>query len=225
MMSAIRLVISDFDGTFTDESLRVDPALVAAIDRVKRKGIRFSIVSGRKYSFMHDLSIRLGSLFDSFVAENGCVGYFEGTKYDISGKKDRKGLFARLDAHSIPYDPGDVVVSVNVAYERPLIDVLKQTGDTYDLVQNINSLMILPHNISKGTGAAWLASMYKVVPDATACIGDAENDLSLRQACRILGAVSNAIPELKSEADFVCRHRFGEGLLEFLEYIDNGQMA
>lgn len=224
MMDAIRLVISDFDGTFTDASLRVDPALVAAIHRIKLKGIRFSIVSGRKYSFMRDMYATLGGLVDSFVAENGCVGFFEGHRYDISGSVNRDGLFSRLGAHSIPYDPGDVVVSVNVAYERQLLDVLKQTGDTYDLVQNIESLMILPHNISKGTGAAWLASRYQIFPDATACIGDAENDLSMRPACRLLAAVSNAIPEMKSEADFVCHHGFGEGLLEFLEYIDKGQM-
>lgn len=224
-MGAIRLVISDFDGTFTDASLRVDPALVKAIDRIKRKGIRFSIVSGRKYSFMYDLFLALGGLVDSFVAENGCVGYFEGQKYDISGKVCRESLFKSLEARSIPYDPGEVVVSVNVSYERQLLDALKQAGDTYDLVQNMDSLMILPHNISKGTGAAWLASRYQVIPDATACIGDAQNDLSMRQACRLLGAVSNAIPEMKSEADFVSRHCFGGGLLEFLEYIDKKQMT
>ncbi|HEY3422036.1 MAG TPA: HAD family hydrolase [Methanocellaceae archaeon] len=224
-MGAIRLIISDFDGTFTDASLRVDPALVNIINKIKRNGIRFSIVSGRKYSFMHELFTALGGLVDSFVAENGCVGYFEGQKYDISGKVSREGLFNRLDAHSIPYDPGDVVVSVSVSYERQLLDALKQTGNTYDLVQNIDSLMILPHNISKGTGAAWLASRYHIIPDATACIGDAQNDLSMRQACRLLGAVSNAIPEMKREADFVSQHEFGEGLLEFLEYIDKRQIA
>ncbi len=224
MMGAIRLVISDFDGTFTDASLCVDPGLVTAIHRIKQKGIRFSIVSGRKYSFMRDLWEKLGGLVDSFVAENGCVGYFEGHRYDISGSVSRESLFGHLDASSIPYDPGDVVVSVKIEYERQLIDALKRMGDTYDLVQNIDSLMILPHNISKGTGAAWLASRYQIFPDATACIGDAENDLSLRQACRLLGAVSNAIPEMKSEADFICQHSFGKGLLEFLEYIDKGQM-
>jgi hydroxymethylpyrimidine pyrophosphatase-like HAD family hydrolase len=224
-MGAIRLVISDFDGTFTDSSLYVDPALVAVINRIKRDGIRFSIVTGRKYSFMHDLFASLGGLVDSFVAENGCVGFFEGRKYDISGKISRESLFYHLKANSIPYDPGEVVVSVNVSYERQLIEALKQTGNTYDLVQNIDSLMILPHNISKGTGAAWLASRYQIVPDATACIGDAQNDLSMRQACRLLGAVSNAIPELKSEADFVSQHSFGGGLREFLEFIDKRQMT
>ncbi len=224
-MSGIRLVISDFDRTFTDSSLRVDPALVGTINRIKKKGIAFSIVSGRKYSFMYDTFTTLKGLIDAFVAENGCVGYFEGHKYIIGDHANRESLFDGLNAHSIPFDSGDVVVSVNVAYERQLLDVLKQTGGTYDLVQNIDSLMILPHNISKGTGAAWLASRYQIFPDATACIGDAENDLSMRQSCRLLGAVSNAIPEMKHEADFVCQHDFGEGLQEFLEYIDKRQMA
>jgi hydroxymethylpyrimidine pyrophosphatase-like HAD family hydrolase len=219
-MSRIRLVISDFDRTFTDESLRVDPALALAIDRIRKKGITFSIVSGRKYSFMYDTYTTLRGLIDAFVAENGCVGYFDGRKYIIGDHVNREGLFRRLDQRSIPYDFGEVVVSVDHRYEPQLTEVLRHVGNTFDMVRNIDSLMILPHNISKESGAAWLAGMYHVDPDGTACIGDAENDLSLRRVCGLLGAVSNAIPAMKQEADYVCDLGFGEGLREFLEYID-----
>jgi hydroxymethylpyrimidine pyrophosphatase-like HAD family hydrolase len=221
-MSGIRLVISDFDRTFTDESLCVDPGLARVIDRIKKKGIMFSIVSGRKYSFMYDTYTTLKSLIDAFVAENGCVGYFDGRKYIIGDHVDREGLFRRLDKRSIPYDYGEVVVSVDHRYEPQLMDVLRQVGDSFDLIRNIDSLMILPHNVSKESGAAWLAGMYHVAPGATACIGDAENDLSLRRVCGLMGAVSNAIPAMKQEADYVCDLGFGEGLREFLEYIDAG---
>lgn len=219
-MIRIRLVISDFDRTFTDASLRVDPSLVDAINKLKKKGITFSIVSGRKYSFMYDTYATLHGLIDSFVAENGCVGYFEGRKFIIGDHVDREMLFKRLEAGSIPYDYGDVVVSVDHAYEPQLMDILRQIGDTFDVIKNIDSLMILPHDVSKMSGAAWLAGKYHVGSGDTACIGDAENDLGLRHVCGLLGAVSNAIPEMKLEADYVCQRGFGEGLCEFLEYID-----
>jgi hydroxymethylpyrimidine pyrophosphatase-like HAD family hydrolase len=80
--------------------------------------------------------------------------------------------------------------------------------------------MILPRGVSKSSGAGWLARMHGVSVAETAAIGDAENDIHLRDACGLLGAVSNAIPELKGTADYVCKHSYGKGLREFIEYID-----
>jgi HAD superfamily hydrolase (TIGR01484 family) len=70
-MNSIRLVLSDYDRTFTDETLRVAPGLAEAIQRLRDRGVLFSIVSGRKYSFMIDLYRALDGLVDSFIAENG----------------------------------------------------------------------------------------------------------------------------------------------------------
>jgi len=52
-----------------------------------------------------------------------------------------------------------------------------------------------------------------------AAIGDAQNDVAFKDSCGLLGAVSNAIPEMKATADYVCRQSYGRGLQEFIEYI------
>jgi hydroxymethylpyrimidine pyrophosphatase-like HAD family hydrolase len=90
---------------------------------------------------------------------------------------------------------------------------------SFDVIRNLDSLMALPRGVSKTSGAAWLSRMYGVAGDETAAIGDAENDVHLRDACGLLGAVSNAIPEMKAAADYVCEQSYGKGLREFIEYI------
>ncbi len=40
---------------------------------------------------------------------------------------------------------------------------LAGTGDYFDVIKNVSSLMILPHEVSKSSAAAWLSEMYSVV--------------------------------------------------------------
>ena len=220
MMVDIRLVISDFDRTFTDGTLDVDAGLANAIRIIKGRGIAFSLVSGRNYDFLLDFCGRLDGVVDSFVAENGCIGHFKGKKYFIGRSGYREALLERLDRFRVPYGHGEVIIAVDVRREKELMEALSGLHDAFDVIKNMDSLMILPHGISKSSGAAWLSRMYKVSSDETAAIGDAENDVHLRDACGLLGAVSNAIPELKAAADYVCKHGYGKGLQEFIEYID-----
>ncbi len=216
---AIRLVISDFDRTFTDETLGVDAGLASAIRIIKCKGVAFSIVSGRNYSFLLEFCGRLDAVVDSFVAENGCIGHFKGKKYVIGSSGSRGELLERLDGLGVPYGQGEVIVAVDARHEAGLMEALKGLGGAFDVIRNVDSLMILPHGISKSSGAAWLARMYGVSVRETAAIGDAENDIHLRDACGMLGAVSNAIPEMKAAADYVCKLGYGKGLREFIEYV------
>ncbi len=216
----IRLVISDFDRTFTDETLDVDAGLANAIRIIKGRGIAFSIVSGRNYDFLLEFCRRLDGVVDSFVAENGCIGHFNGKKYVIGRSAYREALLERLDRLRVPYGHGEVIIAVDAPHEKELMEALSGLDDAFGVIKNVNSLMILPRGISKSSGAAWLARMHGVSAGETAAIGDAENDIHLRNACSLLGAVSNAIPELKNTADYVCKHGYGKGLQEFLEYID-----
>ncbi|MCD1294426.1 haloacid dehalogenase [Methanocella sp. CWC-04] len=220
-MNNIRLVVSDFDRTFTDGSLYFAPDLIDAILNLKRKGVRFSIVSGRKFSFMRDIFDDMGHFLDSFVAENGCVGFFEDRKHFLCEEVDRDKLLKRLERKNVPYDAGDVVVSVHHGYGKELDESLKSMENMFHVIKNVDSLMVLPYGVSKGTGVKWLSGLYGVSATETACIGDAENDLEMREYCCMLGAVSNALPSMKEKADYVTRGMFGNGLKEFLEFINN----
>lgn len=216
---AIKLVISDFDRTFTDESLSVGPELREAIRIIEAKGIGFSIVSGRNYDFLLEFCRELDGLVDSFVAENGCLGFFRGKKYVLGDSRLRGELLGRLEGLGVPYGQGEVIVAVDVQQEKGLMEALDGLGGAFHIIRNVDSLMILPSGISKSSGAGWLSGMYGVSRDETAAIGDAQNDVAFKDSCVLLGAVSNAIPEMKAAADYVCRQGYGRGLQEFIEYI------
>jgi len=218
-MDRIRLVLSDYDRTFTDATLRVEPGLVNAILRLKRQGVIFSIVSGRKYDFMADLYQSLNGVVDSFIAENGCVGYAMGGKHFIAKSDGRDRLLSGLRELEIPYDAGEVVVSIHRSFERPLGRLMEAFPHLH-MVRNVDSIMVLPEGVSKATGIKWLMDVYDIMPRELACIGDAENDLEMRSLCEMMGAVCNALPIVKQESDYVCKQSFGCGLQEFLEYIE-----
>jgi len=218
-MNAIRLVLSDYDRTFTDATLRVEPGLVDAIERLKRDGVIFSIVSGRKYSFMFELYQELSGTVDSFVAENGCIGYANGLKHFIARVEGRELMLDQLRELGVPFDAGEVVVSVHRSFE-PQVNRAIEGFPYLHAVRNVDSLMILPGGVSKATGIKWLMGVYGLTTEEMACIGDAENDLEMRGLCALMGAVANALPAVKQESDYVCRQSFGCGLKEFLEYIE-----
>jgi hydroxymethylpyrimidine pyrophosphatase-like HAD family hydrolase len=125
----------------------------------------------------------------------------------------------------VGYDAGDVVISVNVKHEKELESALASAGTTFHVIKNIASLMILPPGVSKGTGMSWLRKVYGVSLEETAGIGDAENDLVMRSHCGLLGAVRNALPAMKGQADYVTEGEYGEGLAEFIRLIrkENGK--
>ena len=215
---AIRLIVSDFDRTFTDETLEVAPGLAPAIRLIEGKGIGFSIVSGRNYDFLKDFCQPLDGLVESFVAENGCLGYFKGKKYVLGDSSRRAELIRRLEQLHVPYGQGEIVVGVDVPYEKGLMEALSGLDGAFHVIKNVDSLMVLPAGISKSSGVDWLARMYGVSRNETAAIGDAENDVAFKDSCGLLGAVSNAIPQMKATADYVCERSYGHGLKEFIEY-------
>jgi hydroxymethylpyrimidine pyrophosphatase-like HAD family hydrolase len=218
-MNRIRLVLSDYDRTFTDETLRVAPGLAETIGRLRDKGVLFSVVSGRKFSFMMDFYRSMNGLVDSFIAENGCIGYARGSRQVICETVHRDDLLQTLDRKAVPYDAGDVVISVHRKY-LPAVEQVLEGYPAYHVIKNVDSLMLLPHGASKATGIRWLMDMYCVDTNEMACIGDAENDIDMRALCSVMGAVANALPAVKKESDYVCRDSFGAGLREFLEHIE-----
>lgn len=214
----IRLIISDFDGTFTDRTLAVDEGLAGAIRSARARGVYFSIVSGRGYGFMEEYCGKLGGLVDSFVAENGCIGQFNGRRFALCDCPDRTRVFESLDALGVPYGIGEVFFAVGQGDGRKLARALSGSGGEFHVIRNASTLMVLPSGVSKASGAAWLAGKYGLGRSETAAVGDAENDVDLGEACGLLGAVSNALPAMKSAAGYVCRESYGRGVRDFVEY-------
>ncbi|MBQ6335423.1 MAG: HAD family hydrolase [Erysipelotrichaceae bacterium] len=72
----IRLIACDLDGTVFDDEKNIDSGLKEVVDRLKEKGIRFTVVSGRN----HDLLKHVVDYFDldtPYMTNNGANIYLK----------------------------------------------------------------------------------------------------------------------------------------------------
>lgn len=217
-MNYIQLFILDFDRTLTNSKLKIEDRAIETLTRLKSKDIKVAIVSGRKYSDMKTFYEQYFKFIDGFIAENGCIGFANGKKEVICHNRDRREILRELNSKAIPYDAGEVVISVDSKYEEPLHKLAAKYKDSR-IIKNVDSLMILPREASKGLGVRWISTELNVAPSKIACIGDGENDIEMREYCSILGAVANAVPELKEKADYNCEKSYSDGVLEFVEKV------
>lgn len=70
--SKIKLIVSDMDGTLLNSNSDVSPEFFEAFKKLKDRGIRFAVASGRQY---YSLLERMDFVKDdiSFIAENGAI--------------------------------------------------------------------------------------------------------------------------------------------------------
>jgi phosphoglycolate phosphatase (TIGR01487 family) len=214
----IKLFISDFDRTLTDEILEVDGECMNHLKILKERGIKVATVSGRRHSVMKIFYERYSDAVDCFVSENGCIGYLDGKKRILSKNEKMKEIMEYLRSDAIPYKIGEIVISVPTMYHLK-IDKLISVHQNLRVIKNIDSFMILPKDASKGTGIRWLQSSLGISKDETVCIGDGENDIIMRDFCSFLGAPANAVDEMKKKADYVCKNHYSKGTIEFIEKV------
>ena len=77
-------------------------------------------------------------------------------------------------------------------------------------------LEILPAGVNKGSGLAHLCQHFNIKPSELAAIGDYRNDLEMLQMAGVRGAVSNALPEVKSLAGITVSSNEEGGVGEFI---------
>lgn len=97
-----------------------------------------------------------------------------------------------------------------------MLEEIGRAGLEVQLVFNRGALMLLPHDISKGSGITRALAGMGISPHNAIGLGDAENDHSLLDACEIGVAVGNAVDALKAHADIVLDDEGGAAVASFL---------
>lgn len=215
-------IISDYDRTLTDESLKLwRPAIEALKSLREKREIKIVIASGRRLSFLLEKLDSL-NLVDAFIAENGAVVHIPKSNITSTFNKDMSQVKAALNASSVPTEEGDVVVSTKRAFEKEVKRILRERGLRMGFHYNRDALMILPAGVSKATGVLWAGSELGLSTGGLICIGDAENDLPLFEIASVRVAPEDAIPEVKNKADVVCTGVCGLGVTRFLNDLLTG---
>jgi hypothetical protein len=104
------------------------------------------------------------------------------------------------------------------------LQVIKELGLERQVIFNKGAVMILPSGINKASGLKSLLNKLHYSVHNTVAIGDAENDGTMLELVECGVAVSNALPSVKSIADFTTRADYGEGVIELADKLMNDDL-
>ena len=214
----------DYDGTLAEEG-RVSAATLDALERVRASGRRLLLVTGRILEDLQTVCSRL-DLFDRVVAENGASVYNPATHKERLLAERPPELFIQTlrDRGVEPLSVGRVVVAAWQPHETILLNAIRDLGLELQVIFNRDAVMVLPSGVNKASGLAVALQELNLSPRNIVGIGDAENDHAFLGFCQVGVAVDNALPLLKSAADFVTRNARGAGVVELIEELLDGDL-
>ena len=219
-----RILACDYDGTLAHDGILTD-STAASLDQFLAAGGRLVLVTGRE---LPDLQRVCGVLdrFEWIVAENGALLHRPSDGFSQllcpSASAEVAQMLAQAGAE--PLSVGRAIIATREPYETVAVQVITQLGLELQIIFNKGAVMILPTGVNKATGLAAVVTDMKVAATEIVGIGDAENDHALLSMCGIGVAVSNAVPTLKQQADFVTTGARGEGVAELIERMLAGNL-
>lgn len=216
MSGEIRAIAVDFDGTLTATG-HPAPEVLGAIDRVRARGLRVVLVTGRILDELLDVFPEALDHFDTVVAENGAVLAAADHERTLSPPVD-DAIDKALASRGIAFRRGLVILAVSAnANDQAVYETIGCCGLDCQVARNRGELMVVPAGVSKATGLTQALAAFGISTHSAVAIGDAENDLAMLDACELGVAVANAVPSLAERADLVLGEPDGSGVRSLLE--------
>ncbi len=211
------VLATDYDGTLADQG-RVSEKILHELELLKASGRRLILVTGREMKDLVEVFPDY-KIIDYIVAENGGLIHEPATgKEQLLGPPpDESFVRALADGGVHPISVGKVIIATWEPHEKTVLDVIKASASERQVIFNKGAVMILPPGVNKATGLQHLLYSLHLSLHNTVAIGDAENDGALLQAAECAVAVANALPGLKSLADWVTDASHGEGVSQLIQ--------
>ncbi|HET7226252.1 MAG TPA: HAD family hydrolase [Candidatus Eisenbacteria bacterium] len=212
-----RLLAADYDGTLAHEGT-VAPGTLAALERLRGRGVRLVLVTGRVLGDLRRVFPQLDR-FHAVVAENGAVLHVpQGERLSPLAAPPPGALAERLRERGVrPLSTGEVIVATREPFEDEARAAIAALGLDWHVTLNKGAVMLLPRGVDKASGIAAALAELGVPARDTVGVGDAENDIAFLAACGIGVAVANALPEVRARATYVTRAPNGAGVRELAE--------
>ena len=211
------ILATDYDGTLAKNG-EVSEATLDALKRLQKTGRKLILVTGRQLEDVCNIFPEV-DLFDCVVAENGAVIYFPTTREELLlGSLPPEKFVQALRSRNIePLSVGKVIVATWEPNETEVLTTIRELGLDLQVIFNKGAVMILPAGVNKAAGLSEALSKMGLSVRNTVAVGDAENDLAFLKLCEFSVAVSNALPSVKSEVDWVTQASRGDGVVELIE--------
>jgi hypothetical protein len=220
----VKAVVTDIDGTLTDDQLRLSPVAIKAIRKLERAGIPVTLASGNALCVVKTLKTYVGAT-GAVICENGAVVEYD-AKLEVLGnskkaiealrllkRKFKEGI---IETWSNRYRYVDVAIKRKV--KRDLLEKYL-SGLGVRLLDSGFAYHILDEEVSKAGGLKVACDLMGINLHEVAAVGDSEVDAGMLKLVGFKIALANAPESLKNLADYVTSKTYGEGFAEAVEVI------
>ncbi len=219
----LRAVITDIDGTLTDERRRLNTRAIETIRTLQDNGVEVVLASGNTSCILKGLSKLIGT-GGTFIGENGGV-YRVGFEGGLQILPDRQIALDALNLLITHYQKQGITLDMysprerfaDVAFARTVpVDEIKQllAGRNVTILDTNFAIHIQEAGFSKGGTFKKVAELLQIPCSDFVAIGDSENDIDMIQAAGAGCCVANAAQEVKNVAGHVASLPFGDGFVE-----------
>lgn len=222
----LRALLTDIDGTITDQGRFLHTGAVEVIRELVSRGVEVVLASGNTACFM-DALCRMTGTSGTFIGENGGV-YRIGFPGELHIHGDQAvclEAFQLIREHyldsgtplqllSPQYRFADVAFSRNVPPEE-----VKELLSGYEIqvIDTGFAIHLQVKGVNKATAFMDLANDLGIPPDEFLAIGDAINDVEMLEAAGIGVTVANGHQAAKKVASFVAKNKYGDGFIEAMQ--------
>jgi HAD superfamily hydrolase (TIGR01484 family) len=215
---------TDYDGTLAQHG-EVDAATRRAVDELRQSGRKLLLVTGRTLADLRNAFDSL-ELFDVIVAENGALLFIPARKEEIPlAEPPPQALVDRLKELGVtPLAVGRTIIATWEPHETLVLKAIHELEVEQHIIFNKGAVMVLPSNVNKASGLKSALKLLRLSPHNVVGIGDAENDQAFLSSCGCAVAVNNALPTVKSKADFVVSDH-GKGVIELAHLLIKDDLA
>jgi phosphoglycolate phosphatase len=221
----LRAVITDIDGTLTDERRRLNTRAIEAIRTLQDNGIEVVLASGNTSCILKGLSKLIGT-GGTFIGENGGI-YRIGFSGGLQVLPDRQIALDALDILTRYYQKQGINLDMYSPRERFADVAFARTvpvQEVRDLLAGWNVTILDTHfaihvqeaGFSKGKTFQRIAEELQIPLSAFLAIGDSENDTDMIMAAGTGCCVANSAEEVKTAAGFIARKPYGDGFVEVM---------
>lgn len=222
----LKAVVTDLDGTLTDERRRISTAAIEVIRDLVDAGVPIVIASGNTVCSLDILCKMIGT-DGTIICENGGVYRlkFDG-QIKISGRQSIcwdayhriEKYFAAQGECLTLYSPESRFADVAFARSVDPVEVAEVIVDLPVRVIDTGFAIHLQYEgVSKGTALSDLAALMGVSTDEMLAVGDSGNDTEMILRAGVGAAVGNATEDLRNVADYISEKKYGDGFVEIIQ--------
>ena len=221
----LRAVITDIDGTLTDERRRLNTRAIETIRTLQDSGIEVVLASGNTSCMLKGLSKLIGT-GGTFIGENGGL-YRIGFTGGLQILPDRKIALDALDLLVRHFEKQGITLDLfsprerfaDVAFARTVsVEEVREllSGWDVEILDTNFAIHIQQAGFSKGRAFRIIAQELEIPMEEFVAIGDSENDIDMIREAGLGCCVANAGEEVKRVAGVIAENPYGDGFVEVM---------